>query len=182
MLVISVSSSFPSPSPTVTEMNTRSEQKKVDGQVKDNPLDSSPDNVTLTENVSIRPPSADAPSEAANFAAIVDGKLAKLMEQFAASTATNQQTLQVNLEDLSAKLSINNDINEKDIVANNLKHNALMAKYDQSSESTKSEIDGIKAHRASLETKVVKLFETKIRPSLKRLLFSPMSKTTEYGN
>ena len=35
-----------------------------------------------------------------------------------------------------------------------------MAKFEQSSESTKSEIDGIKVHCASLETKVVKLFET----------------------
>ena len=57
----------------------------MDGQVKDDLLDSSPDDATLTETVSVRPPPADAPSEAANFAAIIDGKLAKLMEQFASS-------------------------------------------------------------------------------------------------
>ena len=82
----------------------RPERKKVDGQVRDNPLDTpldiSPDDVTLTEDIfvrppvdiAVRPPPADAPSEAANLAALMDVKLAKFMEQIAISTATNQQT------------------------------------------------------------------------------------------
>ena len=70
VIVIFVSIIFPSPVSTVTEMpGTRSEQKKVDDQVKDDlTLDSSPENATLSE------------TEVANFAAIMDDKLAKLME------------------------------------------------------------------------------------------------------